>query len=336
MKTIKQFCYVDTLYSLLLYLLVSNINLDETFYFWGENIPEQIRRCFKGCYLPKRKRNKNKFMDYIEMYKYYKNIKNILEVNNFFNKKIYLQDHLESSFYFLDKIEECFLIEDGLKNYDEVNLLKINNMNEKIKYNEIFKEKILKGINKKYKILGLSEKIKKIYLTGITEIPELIKDKVEIINLKEKWEKLSFEEKEEILRIFDLKNSDLIKWQKLENRILLITQPLSEDGIISEKEKIEIYKEIVEKNKLENIMIKSHPREKTNYKNIFPNIELIEGKFPLEILMLLGINFKEVITIFSTAALNFKGRTNVNFIGTENNEHLKEKVGEIKKVYYKI
>ena len=247
MKTIKQFCYVDTLYSLLLYLLVSNINLDETFYFWGENIPEQIRRCFKGCYLPKRKRNKNKFMDYIEMYKYYKNIKNILEVNNFFNKKIYLQDHLESSFYFLDKIEECFLIEDGLKNYDEVNLLKINNMNEKIKYNEIFKEKILKGINKKYKILGLSEKIKKIYLTGITEIPELIKDKVEIINLKEKWEKLSFEEKEEILRIFDLKNSDLIKWQKLENRILLITQPLSEDGIISEKEKIEIYKEIVGK-----------------------------------------------------------------------------------------
>lgn len=83
-------------------------------------------------------------------------------------------------------------------------------------------------------------------------------------------------------------------------------------------------------------MIKPHPREKTNYKNIFPDIELIEGKFPLEILMLLGINFKEVITIFSTAALNFKGITNVNFIGTEDNINLKEKVGEIKKVYYKI
>ena len=184
--------------------------------------------------------------------------------------------------------------------------------------------------------MKLCIKIKKIYLTGIAEIPEIIKNKVEIVNLKEKWEQLSFEEQEEILRIFDLKNSDLIKWQKLKNKILLITQPLSEDGIISEKEKIEIYKEIVEKNKSENIMIKPHPREKTNYKNIFPNIELIEGKFPLEILMLLGINFKEVITIFSTAVLNFKGITNVNFIGTENNEHLKEKVGEIKKVYYKI
>lgn len=154
--------------------------------------------------------------------------------------------------------------------------------------------------------------------------------------MKEKWEQLSLEEQEEILKIFNLKNSDLIKWQKLKNKVLLITQPLSEDGIITEKEKIEMYKEIIEKNKLENIMIKPHPREKTNYKKIFPDVELIEGKFPLEILMLLGINFKEVITIFSTAALNFKGITNVNFIGTEDNIYLKEKVGEIKKVYYKI
>ena len=226
-------------------------------------------------------------------------------------------------------MNDCYLIEDGLGTY------KLREEKKKLQIKRI-RDKILKRYSIYYENPILSNKIKKVYLTGIAEIPNLIKDKVEIINLKEKWEQLSFEEQEEILRIFDLKNSDLIKWQKLENRILLITQPLSEDGIISEKEKIEIYKEIVEKNKSESIMIKSHPREKTNYKNIFPNMELIEGKFPLEILILLGINFKEVITIFSTAALNFKGITNVNFIGTENNEHLKEKVGEIKKVYYKI
>lgn len=333
---VKQFCYVDTVYSLFLYLLIENKNINETFYFLGEGISENIRKNFKNYYLPKRKVDKNKVIDYIRMYRYYKNIRKILKDNNFFEKKIYLQDHLESSSFFLENMQECILIEDGLLNYDKNNLLKVNNMKENLKYKKIFKERVIKGITKKYKILGLSDKIKKVYLTGIAEIPDLIKDKVEIINLKEKWKQLSFKEQEEILRIFDLRNSDLIKWQKLENRILLITQPLSEDGIISEKEKIEIYKEIVEKNRSENIMIKPHPREKTNYKNIFPNIELIEGKFPLEILMLLGINFKEVITIFSTAALNFKGITNVNFIGTENNEHLKEKVGEIKKVYYKI
>ena len=236
----------------------------------------------------------------------------------------------------MNHINNCFLLEDGLANYNKQLYNEIQKEQTKQKRLKIVRDRFLKRSKIYYKIFGLSEKIKKIYLTGIAEIPEIIKDKVEIVNLKEKWKQLSLEEQEEILRIFNLKNSDLIKWQKLKNKVLLITQPLSEDGIITEKEKIGIYKEVIEKNKLENIMIKPHPREKTNYKNIFPDVELIEGKFPLEILMLLGINFKEVITIFSTAALNFKGITNVNFIGTEDNIHLKEKVGEIKKVYYKI
>lgn len=335
---IKQFCYVNSVYSLFVYLLLEKEHINNTFYFFEEDISQNFQKYFKNyVFLYKiRRKNCNLFIYYFKLYKKYRRIEKILNRNNFLNKNIFLQDHLENSSYFLERMENCFLLEDGLANYDINKLNKENQLLERIKINKIFKEKIIKKINKKYKSFGLSNKVKKIYLTGIAEIPEIIKDKVEIINLKEKWEQLSLEEQEEILKIFNLKNSDLIKWQKLKNKVLLITQPLSEDGIITEKEKIEIYKEVIEKNKLENIMIKPHPREKTNYKKFFPDVELIEGKFPLEILMLLGINFKEVITIFSTAALNFKGITNINFIGTEDNIHLKEKIGEIKKVYYKI
>lgn len=330
-------CYVNGSYPLLLFLLIKEGNLNDTFFFLGRGVPENIARNLKNSWhLNIYFKKKNKFTKYIEMYLLYRNLEKFLIEKELINKKMYMQDNVSYSQFFMNHMESCFLLEDGLANYNKHLYDKIQNNQIKDKKLKILRDRFLKRSRYNYKIFGLSEKIKKIYLTGIAEIPEIIKNKVEIVNLKEKWEQLSFEEQEEILRIFDLKNSDLIKWQKLKNKVLLITQPLSEDGIINEKEKIEIYRKIVEKNKSENIMIKPHPREKTNYKNIFPNIELMEGKFPLEILMLLGINFKEVITIFSTAALNFKGITNVNFIGTENNEHLKEKVGEIKKVYYKI
>lgn len=326
-------CYINSMYSLLQFLILRNKKeREKTFYFFGRAIPERAAQNFKNSwYLNTKFKNEKNFIKYIKIYLLYRSLEKFIIKEKLINKPIYMQDNMSYSQFFLNHMEECYLLEDGLVNY----YVKKEYLQEKFNLKDM-RDRYLKKCKKKYPKFGLSDKIKKIYLTGIAEIPEIIKNKVEIVNLKEKWKQLSFEEQEEILKIFDLKNSDLIKWQKLENKALLITQPLSEDGIISEKEKIEIYKEIVEKNKSENIMIKSHPREKTDYRNIFPNIELIEGKFPLEILMLLGINFKEVITIFSTAALNFKGITNVNFIGTENNKHLKEKVGEIKKVYYKI
>lgn len=52
---------------------------------------------------------------------------------------------------------------------------------------------LLRPLN--YKCCGYEENIKKIYLTGITFIPDKIKEKVEIINLKELWKKKKLEEK---------------------------------------------------------------------------------------------------------------------------------------------
>lgn len=110
-----------------------------------------------------------------------------------------------------------------------------------------------------------------------------------------------------------------------------MTQPLSEDEIITEEEKIKIYREIIEKQNGRKIYIKAHPREKTNYGDIFKelNIKIIENGFPIELLLLLNINFSKVITLFSTGALNFKGRSEVEFIGTEKYPKLYERFGKI-------
>lgn len=194
------------------------------------------------------------------------------------------------------------------------------------------KKVIVEKIKKEYRRFGLSEKIQEIYLTGLLPIPDLIKNKVKIINISDEWEKLSKKDKEEILGVFKISSKSFENLKAEENKVLLLTQPLSEDKIITKKEKIDIYREILLKENGKNIYIKAHPREKTNYKEVFKefNINIIENSFPIEICLLLDIEFEKIITLFSTGALSFKGKSEVEFIGTEKYPKLYEKFGKIR------
>ena len=248
-------------------------------------------------------------------------------------EEIYLQDHITYSQFFLNNfIRKIYLLEEGILNYND-NILK-NEFEKKIEKVRIFhniKKSIIEKIKKDYKRFGLSEKIEKIYLTGLLPIPNLIKNKVEIININELWNNLSQKGKKEILDVFNIEIEKIQIFDKDDKKNLLLTQPLSEDKIITEKEKIEIYREIIEKQNVRKIYIKAHPREKTNYKEVFKNfnIEVIENTFPIELFLLLNIKFDKVITLFSTGALNFKGKAEVEFIGTEKYPKLYERFGKI-------
>lgn len=248
-------------------------------------------------------------------------------------EEIYLQDYITYSQFFLNNfIRKIYLLEEGILNYND-NILK-NEFEKKIEKVRIFhniKKSIIEKIKKDYKRFGLSEKIEKIYLTGLLPIPNLIKDKVEIININELWNNLSQKGKKEILDVFNIEIEKIQIFDKDDKKNLLLTQPLSEDKIITEKEKIEIYREIIEKQNVRKIYIKAHPREKTNYKEVFKNfnIEVIENTFPIELFLLLNIKFDKVITLFSTGALNFKGKAEVEFIGTEKYPKLYERFGKI-------
>lgn len=334
----KKICYVNTLYPLFLFMLMeSERDEKEIFFFLGKAIPKEVATRIKNSkYLNKNFENKNKLKKYYDIYSAYRGLEQFIIKENLKDKEIYLQDNMEYSQFFLNHIENCFSLEDGVVNYNEKALNEIINKKEKNRFFKNFRDKFLKKSKIRYKTLGLSEKIQKIYLTGLMEIPEVIKNKVELVNIKEKWEKLPLEKKKKILNIFGFDNNNLKILNEEENKILLITQTFSEDKFISEEEKIKMYEEIINMYPGQKIVIKPHPRERTNYSKIFPNVEIIRSNFPLEVLMVLNIKFKEVVTVYSTAALNFKGITNVNFLGTENYPKIKEKFMEIKNAYYKI
>ena len=115
-------------------------------------------------------------------------------------------------------------------------------------------------------------------------------------------------------------------------KYLLLTQPLSEDGTLSEKEKIEIYSEILSNYDLKDVVIKVHPREKLNYRNIFPEVEILDEYFPVELFKIFNIEPEKVITIFSSAVFGIAKRENIDFYGTEINEKILKKFGSMEHI----
>lgn len=176
----------------------------------------------------------------------------------------------------------------------------------KNKHRKAFKRK--KGIlRKKVKeIVGMYDIASSPFIKNI-----VVNDKtdlwIENENIIEKSKKdlfnsLTKKDKNIILKIF-LTDSEYIL--NLEDSNLLITQPLNEHNFCeTEAEKLEIYKKIIEDYADNNVIIKTHPREKTNYIDYFKDndkVKIITDIFPIELVNFFPIKLKKVITISSTS-----------------------------------
>ena len=326
----RNFFYVDTLYSLFICLLLEN-NLNENFYFFSNNFSKIIAKNLKNKLIIKEVK-KIRLINYVTGAIYFKVLK-LFFYKKAKDKKFYIHDSGEYAQFFLNNFNSIFIsIEDGTLNYNNQLLKKsIEKANKKINFSKKVKRNFVYGIKKIYPSLGVADKIKKIMLTGILPIPEIIKAKTEIINIEKRWNNLTKEKQKEILAIFNIKIEEFETLKNDSNKFLLLTQPLAEDGTLSESEKINIYKNILIERNIKEVYIKLHPRESTDYVKEFTNIKvhIIKKDFPVEILFLLNINFSKVITLFSTAALNFKGKCEIEFIGTRNYSKLMEKFGII-------
>lgn len=232
-----------------------------------------------------------------------------LSLLSFFSKKemeIYGQDHIYESGHFLKK--NFTVIEDGIASY-----MKIESVKQ-------FCEKFYP--NRKYLILGYDKNINKVILTGILPIPENLKSKCEVVNLKEKWEKISDKEKSIILSLFDINKEQLTKYSG--GKTFLVTQNLP----LNEEEKVTLYQKILRKEDYNSIIIKPHPLETTDYGKYFPGALVIKEKFPFELLALLDLNIKKIMTINSTCVFFFDEATDVEFYNIHGDFRTREEVIE--------
>ncbi len=213
------------------------------------------------------------------------------------------------SAYFVIRYRDNFarIIEDGTRNY----LLKTSK----------FKFLKRKYILNTYIGDGFDNAIKEVEVQYPDRLDLRIRHKGTLLELKKMQNNLSAEDNVRILNVFMKDQAiDFTKQKKL----LIITQPLSEDGFITEHYKVSLYARMIDEYAAgHEVYVKPHPRELTNYKQLLDRdfIE-IPRAFPLEMFDLMkNINFDKGVTLFSSSISNLNCITHKIELGRT---HIKE------------
>ncbi len=226
--------------------------------------------------------------------------KDFIEVSD-----IYLCDTDSSKSYFLYQYagNDLNMIEDGARTYSQRHTLV---------------EQLIKSYLTKTPIGGgFDEVVKLVYAQHPEKLPLPIQSKARELNIKKEVAKLDADTRQQIFEIFISDKSFAINGDK---NALILTQPLSEDGVVTDESvKIAIYKDVLDKiPKGMQTVIKTHPREVTRYEDHFSGVTVLPALFPIEILGLkTGFRFQQGYTLFSTALSNLDIVNERFFLGKE-------------------
>lgn len=305
-------CLVNTVYSLFLYFLINGYNENDIFIFTFL-MPKDISKNLKNIQTPRvafidgaKMAHLNSIngiiqniVGYLRYFYGYLKLRIILFAKTF-NKEVSVYGHAQTPFsYMFYENKNSNIIEDGIMNYyyPIIETHQINPIIDKILH--------ICGIYflSANEALGSHKNIKNVYLTQNFNHP-LIKDKIKIINIKESWENIPKDQQQNILNIFNINSK--VETYNNKKTTLILTEPLSDENLMTLNEELNIYKELMNKFKDYKIIIKPHPRDKKNYKEIFKNVEILDKNFPIELLNLIGFKPTIVSSIVSTALLNFK------------------------------
>lgn len=324
-KKHKNICLVTTVYSFFLYLLIKGYNENDIFIFTGW-FPKEVSKNVKHIQMPPVIFKGKKFAELNSISGFYKNIigfigyfygylkLRILLFIKTFNCDVEVYGHAQTPFSYIFFENTSNIIEDGVANYT-AEICKTHKINPII---DAFLH--ICGIYylNMCECYGSHENVKNVYLTNPNNHP-LIKDKVKVVNVGEKWNKLTHNEKKVILNLFNLDFGE-ISFNK--DIVLILTQPLYKDGFLTLDEELNIYKEFLDKFKDRTIIIKPHPRDKKDYEKIFPNVMCLNKEFPIELLDLINIRPQIVCSVISTALLNFEDSEIYVYQGELANEDL--------------
>ncbi|WP_092737314.1 glycosyltransferase family 52 [Riemerella columbipharyngis] len=308
-----------TVYTYLLFLLyVKDEDIDKCFYFLTKDFNKELLDKIGedglviNTYTSSITLFENKSVFRI-INRYYNRLRNVLIWNKsrFFYKKHYpfvkdtrIFTHMPPGHFLITAIvdtNDYTLIEDGLANH--IQQEKQNKETAEKKKENIFEIAIELFFLRIEKYKGIASKrlAKKIFTRNDHNDP-----KVEVVSLQALWDNSSERKKNFILDRFCFRRDLIDGLQK--RSVIVLTQPFYEDSwveeIHTEEQKIDLYRAAIEKEGESNVIIKTHPREKTDYKKYFPDAVVVSQPIPFELLELNGLRLKKAYTISSTAALN--------------------------------
>lgn len=292
-----------TEYSLLLFLLIHKKWDQVTFIFQGRIRAELIRRLKEcgtrsvfgektteyGSRITKKqqilKRVVYKILRVILFFRVYIFLKR-------FDKKsirVYGQDHAAVASLF--RSCDFTVIEDGMANYESENNI------EKM-YKRICG--LLPDEHLPYLPFGWDDSISRVYLTGRAPLPEGIKKKCKIFDMRMLWNEKTEEEKKQLCYIFGF-NMDYVRTVVRQGRdIFLLTQNLA-PTFCTEMQQLSIYRKLLLDHDLSRVVIKPHPADRVAYEQHFPECVVMRGRFPFEFMYFMEIPIQKIIGINSTS-----------------------------------
>ena len=319
-------CITGTVYNLFLYLLISTLEeYNRTFFFVGHGIPEEVRN----------KIDNKRFMPYTGLTQHEKKwaiIKCKLLSRIYYpfldNSKIFAQDHYPYMPYIVGNRKYTF-IEDGPNIFSitqptemwkcNAQYLRSRNFWQKLKDN--FVSKAIAGI------MANNELCTEVIVTTPDYISYLDGKKFTQIDIKKLWENSSVEKKKNIMRIFDISDDDITYLSKKKN--ILFTQPFAVDGELTEEEQFSLYKNSLSKYNLNDVIIKTHPRDTFDYKKYFPECLVFSKPVPFQLLDLFNIRFNTAITVCSTAVTSIPYDIKIDWIGASVHPNILKNFGDI-------
>ena len=184
--------------------------------------------------------------------------------------------------------------------------------------------KVLDKLNIFVAYSGCSKYVSMIEVTENKNLVSYLKNKKIVeYNLDSQIKMLTAEEKNKIFSIYASAYKVPIYSENMIN--ILLTAPLLEDGLVENYEQMkQCWEKLISKYADEGsfIMIKAHPRDKTDYKKIFPNSIIIDSLITAEVLALSStLNITKVINLYSSAVAAFEGKCECITLGMD---YLKE------------
>lgn len=153
---------------------------------------------------------------------------------------------------------------------------------------------------RKYIPGGWADEVKRVYLTGRLRVPAGLEHKVEIINVRERWEQLEPSRRKDIMDIFSFNYDKILELICSGRDCFLLGQNFA-PGFISYERQAEIYRDILSPYEPSRVVIKPHPADTMDYKKFFPDCYVLKENFPFELCALVGLPISKVITINSSA-----------------------------------
>lgn len=150
---------------------------------------------------------------------------------------------------------------------------------------------------------GYNDYVKQIVLTGRAEAPAELQSKYLIISLREIWKEKNEAEKKRIKDFFEFPEERIKKLLSEGRDHWLVTGNYYAAAMMTEEQQISVYGEILAKYDQKRVVIKPHPNDYLDYKQHFPDCEVVSGFFPMELLPLEGIVIRKIIGVNSTAMM---------------------------------